>query len=90
MAPASRIIRTIFTEVVPRTIESSTSTMRLPAIMARLALCFSLTPSARIGLGRLDEGAADIVVADDAELEGDARLPAHSRAPPARPNRAPG
>jgi hypothetical protein len=70
-APASRIICTIFTEVVPRTMESSTSTMRLPATTARLALCLSRTPSADL-LGRLDEGAADIVVADDAELEGDA------------------
>ena len=40
-------------------------------------------------VGRLDEGAADIVVADDAELERDARLPRHSRSPPARRSRAP-
>jgi hypothetical protein len=43
-APASRIICTIFTLVVPRTIESSIRMMRLPAISARLALCLSLTP----------------------------------------------
>jgi len=30
VAPASRIICTIFVDVVPRTIESSISTMRLP------------------------------------------------------------
>ena len=47
-APASRIICTIFTEVVPRTIESSISTMRLPATTARLALCLRRTPSARM------------------------------------------
>ena len=46
-APASRIIRTIFTEVVPRTRLSSTSTMRLPSIAARLAECFIRTPSSR-------------------------------------------
>jgi hypothetical protein len=48
LAPASRIMWTIFTEVVPRTIESSMSTMRLPATTARLALCFMRTPSARM------------------------------------------
>ena len=56
---------------------------------ARLALCFSRTPSWRIVLRRLDEGAPDIVVADDAELEGDAATPARSRSPPARRNPAP-
>ena len=40
-------------------------------------------------VGRLDEGAADIMVADDAELERQPRFLRHSRAPPARPNRAP-
>ena len=35
-------------EVVPRTTESSTSTMRLPAITARLTLSFSRTPMLRI------------------------------------------
>ena len=43
-APASRTIRTIFSEVVPRTIESSTRTTRLPFSTALLALCFSFTP----------------------------------------------
>ncbi len=46
-APASRIMRTIFTEVVPRTKLSSTSTIRLPATAARLAECFMRTPSSR-------------------------------------------
>ena len=72
LAPASRIMRTIFTEVVPRTRQSSISTMRLPATTARLALCFSAHAELADRLGRLDEGAADIVVADDAELEGNA------------------
>ncbi len=35
-------------EVVPRTMESSTSTTRLPWSMARLGLCFSLTPRWRM------------------------------------------
>jgi len=48
LAPASRIMRTIFTEVVPRTRLSSISTTRLPAITERLALCFMRTPSSRI------------------------------------------
>jgi hypothetical protein len=43
-APASRIICTSFTLVVPRTIESSMSTMLLPSTRAELALCFSFTP----------------------------------------------
>ena len=41
---------------------------------AELALCFSLTPRWRTLLARLDEGAADIVRADDAELERNARF----------------
>ncbi len=72
VAPASRTICTIFCEVVPRTMESSTSTTRLPSIMRRLALCLQLDAHVADGVGRLDEGAADIVVADDAELEGNA------------------
>ena len=40
-------------------------------------------------VGGLDEGAADIVVADDAELERHARLGGIADAPPARRNRAP-
>ena len=38
----------------------------------------------------LDEGAADVVVADDAELEGDAALLRDSRSPPARRSRGSG
>src|SRR5215467_3632302 len=48
LAPASRIICTIFTEVVPRTMESSMSTIRLPLTTARLALCLRRTPSCRM------------------------------------------
>ena len=39
---------TILTLVVPRTIESSMRTMRLPATSAELALCLSLTPRWRM------------------------------------------
>ena len=42
-----RIISTILRLVVPRTIESSTSTMRLPSTTLRLAECFRRTPSSR-------------------------------------------
>ena len=74
LAPASRTICTIFWLVVPRTMESSTSTTRLPSIMRRLALCLSLHAHVADRVAGLDEGAADIVVADDAELEGNAGL----------------
>ena len=47
-APASRTICTIFSDVVPRTIELSTSTTRLPASTSRLALCLSRTPMWRM------------------------------------------
>ncbi len=47
-APASRTICTIFREVVPRTIESSTSTTRRPAITPRTGLSFTFTPKFRI------------------------------------------
>ena len=72
LAPASRIMRTILTEVVPRTSESSISTMRLPAITARLALCFMRTPSSRIDWVGWMKVRPDIVIADDAEFVGDA------------------
>ncbi len=71
-APASRIICTILTEVVPRTIESSMRTIRLPATTAAVGVV--LQPHAEFAdrLCRLDEGAPDIMVADDAEFERDA------------------
>ena len=47
-APALRTISTIFTEVVPRTMESSTRTTRFPLRCAALALCLSRTPRWRI------------------------------------------
>ena len=75
-APASRIMRTILREVVPRTIESSISTTRLPAMISRTGLSFTLTPKLRIDCLRLDEGAADVVVARHAELERQPRLAA--------------
>jgi 3-oxoacyl-ACP reductase-like protein len=48
LAPASRTICTIFFEVVPRTMESSTRITRLPLSLARLGLCFSRTPRWRM------------------------------------------
>ena len=71
-APASRIICTIFTDVVPRTMESSMRMMRL--ILHHRAVGIMLQPHAEFAhrLLRLDEGAPDIMVADDAELEGNA------------------
>ena len=48
LAPASRSIRTIFREVVPRTIESSTRTSRRPSTTWRTGLSFTRTPKLRI------------------------------------------
>ena len=47
-APAPRIISTILREVVPRTIESSTTTTRLPFSTSRTGDSFSFTPKWRI------------------------------------------
>ena len=72
-APASRIICTILTEVVPRTMRVVDQHDAL-AVDHR-AVGAVLEPHAKGAdvLRRLDEGAADIVVADDAELVRDAR-----------------
>ncbi len=47
-APASRSIETIARVVVPRTMESSTTTSLRPAMLSRSGLSFMRTPSARI------------------------------------------
>ena len=47
-APASRSIRTILRDVVPRTIESSTRTTRLPSTTSRTGFSFTFTPKLRI------------------------------------------
>ena len=47
VAPASRSIRTIRSEVVPRTMESSISTTRFPAMMLRTGDNFIFTPLSR-------------------------------------------
>ena len=73
-APASYIMRTIFTEVVPRTIESSSSTTRLSCNHGAVGIVLELDAERADGLGGLDEGAAHIVIADDAEFEGNAGL----------------
>ena len=73
-APASRSIRTRARWVLPRTIESSTTTSRLPAITSRRGFSFSRMPELADRLGRLDEGAADVGVLDQALAEGDAGL----------------
>ena len=41
-------MRTIFFEVVPRTIESSMSTMRFPATISRTGFSFTFTPKLRM------------------------------------------
>ena len=63
-APASRTICTIFREAVPRTIESSTRMTRaLPLDHRAVGIVLELTPMWRNRVGRLDEGAADVVIA---------------------------
>ena len=68
----SRIICTILSEVVPRTIESSMSTTRLPLISGAIGVVLQLHAEIADLVAGLDEGAADIVRADDPELERDA------------------
>ena len=48
LAPAARTIPTIFLDVVPRTIESSTRMTRLPSRMLLTGFSFTLTPKSRI------------------------------------------
>ena len=71
--PPARTIATRPRLVVPRTIESSTMTTRLPGhhLAHRVVLDLHLGVAAR--LRRLDEGPADVVVADQAVLQRDAR-----------------
>ncbi|CAM3657538.1 hypothetical protein STAL104432_27210 [Streptomyces albus] len=47
-APASRSIRTSARWVLPRTMESSTTTSRLPRMTSRSGLSLSLMPSCRM------------------------------------------
>ncbi len=53
-APASRIILTIFFDVVPRTRRSSIRMMRLPSIAARLAAVLHADAELADALGRLE------------------------------------
>ena len=46
-APALRTMRTILRLVVPRTMESSISTTRLPSSRVRTGFSFSFTPKSR-------------------------------------------
>ena len=48
MAPASRNILTMARVVVPRTMESSTTTRRWPSMASRSGFSFMRTPRARI------------------------------------------
>ena len=73
VAPASNSIATIWRVVLPRTIESSTMTTRLPATsVERVELhADALLAHALVGL---DERAADVAVLDQALAERDAAL----------------
>ena len=85
-APASRSIRTSARWVLPRTIESSTTTSRLPSMTSRSGLSLSRMPSWRMVWRRLDEGAADVGVLDQALAVRDAGLPRRSRSRPGVPD----
>ena len=58
--------------VVPRTIESSTTTSRLPSMFSLMRVELDPDVGAALGLAGRDEGAADVAVADQAVAEGDA------------------
>ena len=58
--------------VLPRTMESSTSTTRLPCRLAVSGLNFKRTPDLAQAVVRLDEGAADVAVLDQPLVVGDA------------------
>src|SRR5947199_388747 len=74
-APASRTIFTILRLVVPRTIESSTTTTRLPFTTWRTGFSFSFTPKCRIdaieraGLAREHRLAAQVADEERAKAE---------------------
>ena len=82
-APASRAICTISRLVVPRTIESSTSSTFLPlnSHADRIELLAHRFLAHR--LARHDEGAADVAVLDEAFAVLDAELAAPAASPPA-------
>ena len=73
-APAWRTISTIFIEVVPRTIRIVDQDHALALDQGAVGVVLQAHAEMADVVGRLDEGAADIVVADDAELERQARL----------------
>ena len=74
-APAALSILTIFREVVPRTIESSTTTTRLPLSTCAHRRQLQLHAEVADGLLRLDERAAHVVAADEPHVVGNARSP---------------
>ena len=73
-APAPRIISTILRDVVPRTIESSTTTTRLPFSTSRTGRQLQLHAEVADLLRRLDEGAPHVVRAHQPLVVGDAAL----------------
>src|SRR5260221_4862842 len=59
--PYTTLFRSIFFEVVPRTIESSIKTMRLPSIRLRTGFNFMRTPKLRIDcFGRSEEHTSEL------------------------------
>ena len=89
LAPASRTMRTILRLVVPRTMESSISTTRLPCEYVAHGIELELHAEVAHALFGLDEGASDVVIADQAKLQRDAALVREAHRRPSRPNPAP-
>ena len=70
LAPASRSMRIILRLVVPRTMESSTTTTRLPFKTSRSGVQLDLDAEVADRLLRLDESAPDVMIADQAHSNG--------------------
>ncbi len=74
LAPASLRLFTRALQVVPRTIESSTTITRLPFTSSSIRLSFTRTSKSRMSCEGWRKLRPDIVVADEGHLEGDARF----------------
>jgi hypothetical protein len=74
LAPACLRLVTRDLQVVPRTMESSTMTTRLPRTRSAMRLSFTRTLKSRMSLGGLEEAASDVVIADEGHFVRDAGL----------------
>jgi len=70
--PSCRRALTRVNTVVPRMMESSMMMISLPLSSSLTGLSFTRTAKSRMGLGGLNEGPADVMVADHPQLIGKA------------------